>query len=153
MSLKTVSTLRTDVREAFIAGLEDINADKTGTYYSKQIKTTAFFVNEDEIKAGVFPVFCVILTDEELTYQQQRSATVQGKMMIVGYVRSESDPRKALDEAIEDAIHAITNHDPIKNLLRKLQLLTITTDEAVLASKPFGQFLMEWGVWFERPMF
>lgn len=146
--IATDKTKRTAIRDAAMAALDDINKNKSGIYYSKQAFLSSSYDEESQCEG--FPTFCVILTDEDVACDQMSGATVQGKLMIIVWASSQDDPRKALDEATEDAVRALSTHPDIRSLVQLLKLEGITTDEATRAAKPHAQAVMEWAVQFTR---
>jgi hypothetical protein len=146
--IATAQTIRTQIRDAAMQALRFINEDKSGAYYSKQVYVSSSFDEETQVEG--FPTFCVILTDEDVTYDLMTSATVMGKLMVVCYAKSENDPREALDTALEDAVKALTIYPPLRALVQRMQLQGITTDEATRMAKPFAQAVMSWDVQYSR---
>jgi hypothetical protein len=149
--IETELTVRTAIRDAAMAALDSINTNKSGVYYSKQAFVSPTF--DEETQCVGFPTFCVILTDEDLVHDMMSGATVQGKLMVIVYAKSEDDPRKALDQALQDAVRAMSNDPGLRApLVQRIQLDSITTDEATRMAKPFAQAVMTWTVQFSRSM-
>jgi len=140
MSAVLTLPIRTQVRDAFVAALNTIDASPTVRQPGGLVVTNYLAVNE----LKKFPTYCVVVTNEELTVETQMVADVLLQALVVIYARDETDVRAALDGAIEDAWEAIRIGQMVKSACGFLELKTIETDEGTTIAKPFAQAVMKW---------
>lgn len=140
MNLVETVSIRTQVRDAFVAALKTIDASPTVRQPGGQVVTNYLAV--DELRK--YPTYCVVVTHEDLTVETQMVADVRLEVMVVIYARDESDVRAALDGAIEDAWDAIRIGQLVQGVSALVELKTIETDEGTTIAKPFAQAVMKW---------
>ncbi len=141
-------SIRTQVRDAIVAALQTIDATPTVRQPGAQILT--HYAEVGEIKKS--PTLCVIVTNEEVDVRVQMHAEVTLSILVVLYVRSETDVRAALDAAIEDVWEVLRSGQLVKAVVSQLRLDSIDTDEGTTSAKPFAQAVMRWSAQIRRDL-
>lgn len=140
MSIVAEMPIRTQVRDIFVAALSMIEKNPAARVKSPEIVTD--YLHETEMKKA--ESYGVIVTNEEMTVHSQQSADVLMTVLIVVYVRSETDRRARLDAAIEDIWEMLRTGQAVRTVVPYLRLDGIETDEGATAAKPFAQAVMRW---------
>lgn len=140
MSALAIST-RTLVRDAVLAELTALKQSERARV--KQFGVSSNFLSADELKQDI--TYCVVVTDEAVTGQtlQQRDSVLT--VVIVLYVREQTDLRAKLDAAIEDVYEALLLvRERLKHDVMQLQLTEVTTDDNTTAVKGVAQAIQRW---------
>jgi hypothetical protein len=108
-----------------------------------QFDVAANYLSPEECKR--FPTYCVVVTDETpavFTLQQIDCALL---VMLVLYVRHETDVRAMLDAAIEDVYDTmLLVEQSLIGTVWQMALTTLTTDESTTIAKPYAQAVQRW---------
>lgn len=142
-------SLRTQVRDAFVAALQMLEKDPASRIKGAEIVTD--YLHESEIKKAVS--YGVIVTDEHAEEPATRTPVAVPlalTVLIVVYVRSETDRRALLDAALEDVWETLRAGQRVQPVVPYLQYDGSETDEAATAAKPYAQAKMRWivrGLW------
>lgn len=133
-------SIRTQVRDAFVAALESMAGSSSARLPGADILTA--YSTVEEVKK--FPSYCVVATDEAIELKSQMAADISMTILVVLYVKSDGDVRALLDAAIEDVWEALRGLQLLKSVASQLQIESITTDEGTTVVKPYAQAVMRW---------
>lgn len=141
-------SMRTQVRDAVVSALGQIADSPSARVPGAQVLTQ--FCTVEELKKS--PTYCVVVTNEDLTLQTQQAIDSKMTVLVVVYVRSESDLRATLDAAIDDVWDTLRVAQSLRQLVSQLQLDSIETDEGTTIVKQFAQAVMRWTAHTRRPV-
>lgn len=139
-------SIRTQVRDAFVDALTTINRSPAARVPGAQVLTQ--YVTAEEVLKS--PTYCVVVTNESINVISQMSADVTLTVLVVIYVKSDTDVRAVLDGAIDDVWDALRMGHILKSDVSQLSVESIETDEATTAAKPFAQAVMRWTAFVRR---
>lgn len=140
MSALTTSA-RTLVRDAVLAELTALKQSDRGRL--KAFDLSSNFLSVDELKQNI--TYCVVVTDESMTGQTLAKRDSVLSLVIVLYVREQTDLRAKLDAAIEDVYEALLLvQERLKGDVSQFQLNELTTDDNTTAVKGVAQAIQRW---------
>lgn len=140
MSALAIST-RTLVRDAVLAELTALKQSERARV--KAFAVASNFLSADELKQDV--TYCVVVTDETLTGQTLEHRDSVLSLVLVLYVREQTDLRAKLDAAIEDVYEALLLvRERLKQDVSQFQLSELTTDDNTTAVKGVAQAIQRW---------
>lgn len=148
MSAVLETSIRTQVRDVFMAALTQLQGNDEARIKDPDIVTD--YLHETEIKKSAS--YGVIVTDESLEQHSQGSVDVTLIVLVIVYVRSESDRRALLDSAIEDIWRVLGSGQMLKPVVPYVRLESVTTNENSTDSKPYAQAQMRWNARVRRPV-
>lgn len=140
MSALAISA-RTLVRDAVLAELTTLKQSDRARV--KAFAVSSNFLSADELKQDI--TYCVIVTDETLSGQTLAKRDSVLTVVVVLYVREQTDLRAKLDAAIEDVYEALLLvRERLKQDVSQFQLNEITTDDNTTAVKGVAQSIQRW---------
>ena len=140
MSALTTSA-RTLVRDAVLAELTALKQSDRGRL--KAFDLSSNFLSVDELKQNI--TYCVVVTDESMTGQTLAKRDSVLSLVIVLYVREQTDLRAKLDAAIEDVYEALLLvQERLKGDVSQFQMNELTTDDNTTAVKGVAQAIQRW---------
>lgn len=140
MSTPAIST-RTLVRDAVLSELAALKGTERARV--KAFDLSSNFLNADEIRANV--TYCVVVTDESLTAQTLQRAESALSLVLVLYVREQTDLRARLDAAIEDVYETLLLvRERLTGEVSHFHLTELTTDDNTTAVKGVAQAIQRW---------
>lgn len=135
--------VRTKVRDIFVSALEMISRNPDARI--KEVEVVTDYLHETEIKKSAS--YGVIVTDEQPEDPMMRTREaipIMLTVLIVIYVRSETDRRTMLDAAIEDIWDTLRSGQLVKSVVPDLLYMGLQTDEGPTAMKPYSVAKMQW---------
>lgn len=149
MSVLVETSVRTQVRAAFVAALAQLNAPDAAARLAP-VEIVTDYLTETEIKQS--PSYGVIVTDEEAEEPARRTHGSMGTsdlaltVLVIIYVRDETDRRAVLDAAIEDVTDALRRGQAVQAVAPFLRYEGLQADEGTTAAKPYAQAKLRWTV-------
>lgn len=135
------TSVRTLVRDAVMAELTALKGSDRARV--KAFDVSMNFLSADELKQNI--TYCVVVTDESMTSQTLTKRDSVLSLVLVLYVREQTDLRAKLDAAIEDVYEALLLvRERLNGEVSHLQLNELTTDDNTTAVKGVAQAVQRW---------
>ena len=146
-----MTTLATSPRTLFRNAIVTAFAQRKGTdaMRHQDFQVSLYYLSEEQIRQPV--TYCVVVTDELLTAQTTQRDDCAMTVLIVMYIKDDADPRGMLDAAIEDAYETVLSvQGALKEIVWKMKLEELTTDEGTTIAKPYAQAVQRWSAHHRR---
>lgn len=145
MSLLT--SPRTTLRNAILAAFNQ--RENTDAMRIQAYDVILNYLSEEQVTQAV--TYCVVVTDEMPTTQTMQKDDCLMTALIVIYIKDTGDSRAKLDAAIEDAYETVlTVQGTLREIVWKLKLENITTDEGTTIARPYAQAVQRWSAHHRR---